>query len=455
MHHKIFTKIYGLTPSLLAILPLLLIIFVPSLAHAQTFMPDGTCSNDPQFDIVPQYGIISAIVNNIANILNSIAGSMYLGIVGNSGFINAVRVAVTIYVAVYGMLFTFGMVQITLYDFVIRLIKISILTTLIAPNSWGFFFYTVVNFFNGGTDELISVVTSISVGNAPTGNPFVTLDWAIAMATSAKMAVTLLAIFGTGPYGFFIGILLVMSLGSFLKSLVQAMWVYLMSLTLKTLLFGLAPIFIACLLFTRTKHIFDGWLNQVVNASLQPILLFAFFSFFSALVHQSIYNLLQRPVCWTEWAESLRGSPFSEHFWRFTDQYGAPYGGTWSFTGSQTGEIFPIDIISVLILLILAELAGRFNHVVIEVARDLAGAATNLSGMHGAFGGGSGGGLGGSGGSGGKSGGGLLGGLFGDSSKTSTSGGSTSTTGGGTTATSQQASTQAQAQTGVRPTPKS
>src|SRR6185436_2324103 len=99
-----------------------------------------------------------------------------------------------------------------------------------------------------------------------------------------KMAVTLMAIFGTFPYGPIIGLILLMALGSFLKALMNALWVYLMSLVMKTLLFALAPIFIPCILFTRTRHLFDGWLNQIVNATLQPILLFAFFAFFAILI---------------------------------------------------------------------------------------------------------------------------------------------------------------------------
>lgn len=415
-----------------ALLPVLLVLVLPHVAWAQVNTPDGTCTNHPQFDI-PQsssgYGLISSIVVTMQSILTNIAASMFGGIAGDPGFQAVVKIGVTLYIAIYGILFTFGMAQITMHDFAIRMTKIVIIGILLSPNAWGFFYNTVVLFFNGGTDELINLVVSIAVGGVPGGAPFSQLDYAVSLATSAKMTVTLMAIFGTGPYGFIIGLLLVMALGSFLKSLIQAMWVYLMALVMRTLLFGLAPIFIACLLFTRTKHLFDGWINQLVNAALQPVLLFAFFSFFAVLIGGSLSILLQRPVCWTEWAESLRGSPFSEHFWRFTvpgDTGWEPFPGTWDFAGKQGGgEIFPIDIITVLVLLILVELSGRFNHVVQEIARDLAGAASNFSGMHGSFfsaggsGGGSsgglfgGGGAGAGGGGGGAGGGGLLGGLFG------------------------------------------
>ena len=41
---------------LVMVMPVLLALLAPEFAHAQTNMPDGTCSNDPQFDIDVGYG---------------------------------------------------------------------------------------------------------------------------------------------------------------------------------------------------------------------------------------------------------------------------------------------------------------------------------------------------------------------------------------------------------------
>lgn len=366
--------------------------------------PDGACTNSPQYAIppvAPGDGLVSTIITNIQNILNNVAQLMFTSITVDSGFTDAVRALLTLYIAVYGILFTFGMVQLTLYDFVIRMIKIGIIVALISPGAWAFFNGTVVTFFNQGTDDLITQFSSIAVGGvaAPPGlPPFAVLDDAVSKAVSAKMAITLMAIFATGPYGIIIGLILVMALGSFMKSMLNALWVYMMSLVLKTLLFGMAPIFLCCLLFNRTRHLFDGWLNQIINASLQPVLLFAFFAFFAKLIEASLNNILTIPVCWTEWAETLRGTPFSQHFWRFTQWDAAlgtymPYGGQWSFTGAEAAvgalappPVFPIDIMTIFILWIIVELAGRFNHIVIEIAKDLAGAATHLGNFSGGLG---------------------------------------------------------------------
>ena len=383
----------------------LLMGMIPDAAMADN-MPPGTCTTDPPFQTdpitepgdpsEPAQGLISTIVYNIQSILDDIMGTLYQSIVTNYSFTSTVGAAVSLYILIYGILFTFGMVQITVYDFIMRMIKIGFIVLLLSPNSWEFFKDHVVYFFNEGTNDIISKVVSIAINGVPgtnPGSPFIALDSAITKAVSAKMAVTLQATAFTGPYGIIYVLLLLACLGAFVKALLTALWVYLMSLVLRTLLFGLAPIFLACLLFNRTRHLFDGWLNQVVNACLQPILLFIFFAFFAKLIEASIDQILYVPVCWTEAAESVRGTPFNMHYWRYGvhNEVGnfEPYGGGWSFTGPQDaayeGRIFPLDLIAVLVFFMLAQLANRFNGVILMVARELAGATTDLSTMQGAF----------------------------------------------------------------------
>lgn len=371
---------------------------------------EGTCTNDAAYTPPmppPGQGLISTIVNNIKAVLNGVAAVMFKGIVNDAGFLKAVTALATLYVAIYGILFTFGMVQITIHDFMIRLIKIGVIILLISPGSLAFFISSpglepgiLVKFFNNGTDSIISMMTAIAlpVGNNGgvvfSGTPFAVMDNAIAQAVSAKMAITLMAVFTTGPYGPIIGILLLMSLGSFLKALINALWVYVMSLIMKTLLFGLAPIFIACVLFARTRHLFDGWINQLVNASLQPILLFTFFAFFVTLIKACIDQIMGYNICWTEWAELARGGPFSGHFWRFaicaagqTDPTTGqclrwePYDGIWDFNGANVpgSGVTPISIMLPLTMWLLADLAGRFNRTVIMISQEISSAATDLT----------------------------------------------------------------------------
>ncbi len=385
---------------LLAIVVPMLLSYMMNDAFAAAPPPaDAKCTDDPKFNLNAagaNAGLISIIVQQVQQILNAIAQQMYQGIIGDGTFIKLVKGLATLYIAIYGILFTLGMVQATVSDVIIRCSKLLIVSTLISPGSWAFFGSTVIKFFNTGTDDMINALTAIAVGGVATnGPPFAALDGVITKAMSGKMIVTVLAVFAHGPNGMIIGLLLVAAIGAFMRSIFKAMWVYLMSLIMKTLMYGIAPIFISCILFTRTKHIFDGWLNQIINASLQPIMLFAFFAFFAKLIESSIDSVTSAPICWTEMADAFRGTRADKAFWRFKQADGSgvmvPFPGIVNFTGmvradnNPQGPIFPIDILVVITFLMLAELATRFNDIVIEVAKDLSGAMTNLSAMGGSM----------------------------------------------------------------------
>ncbi len=411
---KIFTK-PGVNLIAIGLVIIMSVSTIGWSSEALAAHPPGTCTHDPQFDIPyaasePGSGLISAIVTDIKGVVYASAGRIFVSIYYDNSFGEILAAAVAIYIAIYGILFTFGMVQLTVYDFFIRAVKLGIIAGLISQYFWTVWYDLVLflfTFFDEGTDDIIMELTSITVGgvagNYDPDTPFAILDQVIATAVSAKMAVTILAVFFTGPYGVIFGILLLLSLGSFLRALFTAIWVYLMAVVLRALLIGLSPVFLAFLLFTRTRHLFDGWLNQLVNASLQPIFLFTFFAFFVALILASMENILANPVCWTEWIDSVRGTPFAVHYWRFAlwnDDTGTwePYGGLRSWAGvdgEPDAPVFPIDVMHILIFLMLAELASRFNHIIIMIASDIAGASTNLATMQGPLAGWLGGGGGG------------------------------------------------------------
>lgn len=378
---------------------------VPFEAFAQSapalVRPPGTCTFDPQFQItnealIPGQGIISRIVWDIRNVIESTINPMYYNILERSSFSRVVAVMLTLYIAIYGVLFTFGMVQVTVYDFFMRMLKFSVIAGFVIADTdwWMDFLRYLIDFFVDGTDAIIAFITSIPINGVAVPytpeRPFASLDALIANVLSARMLVTLLATAFTGGYGIVILLLLALSLGSLLRVVMSAVWIYLMGLVLKMLLLALSPIFISFLLFDRTRHLFDGWLNQLVNACLQPIFVFVFLAFFISLLQVSLENIMRTPVCWTEWVDSVRGTPFAVHFWRFAVRNSAgewePYSGPWSFTGipgANNSPVFPIDILAVLIFLFLAQLAGRFNSVVVMIANEIASASTNLSNFQG------------------------------------------------------------------------
>ncbi len=351
--------------------------------------PAGTCTWDGAFS-VGSFLIVSTITDSVSCALfgeapsaaqtgivcnpnNQVAKRLFESIANRTGdgsFNQVLNIAFVLYILFYGIAFTSGIVQLTLTDLITRLVKIGAIYALAKPGSWITFYDIFVTFFKGGMDWLIGVVT----GDSLTG-PFQPLDAAISKALSAHMFVTIVATIFSGPYGLVLGFLLLTGLGSFVGALLQAIWVYLMALVVMAFLFGLGPIFLAFLLFSKTRHLFDGWLNQLINAMLQPVFLFMFFSFFVGLVLSAITNILYggEQVCYMPSQGFFRGLPTDAVIPRFT-RGGQPYGGSLGWA-----DPIPISVFDILTFLILTQLTWRFNGIVLSIAREIASASTSLN----------------------------------------------------------------------------
>ena len=130
---------------------------------------------------------------------------------------------------------------------------------------------------------------------------------------------------------------------------------------------------------------------------LQPIMIFAFYSFFAGLISTAMSNTMPPhapPVCWTLMQKQFSGLPQQPYLWRFkVDPAGGTdyqvYNADWDWNGPteapNSGVIFPLNLMNLVCFLILAELATRFNSVVIMIAGDLAGASTSLGAMESAM----------------------------------------------------------------------
>jgi|GEM_PF-1941958 len=335
-------------------------------------------------------GLVSGVVGKIKDKLSDTSKNLFKAITEGKGYIGTLRAAMTLYIAIYGILFMAGIAEIKFNEFIIMLTKFAIVGALLSSGSWEFFSSTVVTFFNDGTDYLINEITKIAVGGEPAASgssaggmqgAFSAIDIAVSKAVSSKMMVTVMAALPANLYGVLFGGMLVASLFLFMTAVLKATWVYVMSLAMRTLLFGLAPIFIPCILFQRTRHLFDGWINQIVAASIQPVLLFIFLTFFVRLMDASMANVLHTPVCWSPLAESWRGSPFELYFWRFMKKDDAGHWQPRTGEGSLD-EGFPIDLIAILTFLILAYLANSFNSVVMQISQQLSSASSNLAGSN-------------------------------------------------------------------------
>ncbi|MFZ4125961.1 MAG: type IV secretion system protein, partial [Rickettsiales bacterium] len=271
-----------------------------------------------------------------------------------------------------------------------RLIKIGLIFSVISPSGWEFFSEYMVEAFNKGTDELVMGVLQIAAGGAPLpadATPFYQLDKLGEFLINPE---TFMAIFGTfmaGPFGLGMGALLGMAFAAFIKMLIEALRLYAVCFVVRSLLLGLAPIFIVFLLFEKTKQMFTSWLNSLISTALQPILLFTFLAFFTVMMQSATQNMFSVELCYTEDSEVTNGTTNRVSTWKFRDrETGEIIEGdmTWQGaasclardTGVDSGEDcpeFPIKIVDVLTFLLLVFLCSRFAEVVDRVSNELAG----------------------------------------------------------------------------------
>lgn len=353
---------------------------------AQAVNPDGTAKD----------GILSEIYRYITEVVGSSTQKLFRAFIGNDAYRAAVGGAMTLMVIIFGVGFMIGIIQPSFGQALMRLIKFGIIAAVIAPSGgWEFFSgyesdgqtinpngAGVVRFFNDGTDELVIGVMKIATGVEtipPGATPFFQLDRIGGFILHPETIQMILGLsFGQGPFGLGMAGLLIIACVQLVKLLVQALRVYAMSFVARSLLLGVAPIFIVLLLFDRTKNTFMSWLNALISLSLQPIFFFTLLSFFIVLIESSMKDLFNQEFCWTQVA-TLDGTANQTSYWRVTDDNGNPIKSemTWQgpveclISGKDCKE-FPINIVDMLTFLLLVYLVSKFSYIVERLANELA-----------------------------------------------------------------------------------
>lgn len=389
--------------SLLCLVVLALMALTPEMASAQvttTVSEDQVCTSFKEralmmnADVPVTKGLLTGIYNAIADVVNNATEKLFKAFTNSPTYQYAVSGALTLMVVFYGVGFVIGVVQPSFQQVLIRLVKMSIVFSLISPTGWFFFNDNVVKFFQQGTDDIIIKVQEIALDKPMPvdASPFYALD---RIADYLIQPDTIIAIMGAmgagGPYGIAMGGLMAIAMLGFFKMVLQALSTYAITFVARALVLGVAPIFFIFLLFDRTKNMFVSWLNALINLSLQPILLFTFLSFFIVMIESASSDMLSgSELCWGEF-KNVTGSTNSLSFWRFKDPTtGVVVTGDYNFKGSLECMIspasgggnacqpFPINPVNLLSFLILVYLATRFVEVVKRISSELSNALVGL-----------------------------------------------------------------------------
>lgn len=339
-------------------------------------------------------GLLSEIYNFIKEVVGEATERLFRAFTDSDAYQAAVGGAMTLMVVIFAVGFTIGVIQVSFQQVLTRLVKLGLIAAVISPAGWIFFSDYAVTFFMDGTDDLVKGIIQIGTGTTTPlpadATPFYQLDKLAEFLIQPDTIIAIMgATFAGGPYGMMMGALMAIASWGFVTMLIKALRIYAVTFVARSLLLGVAPIFIVFLLFDRTKQMFSSWLNALISMSLQPILLFTFLSFFMVLLESSAKDMFSAELCWTEFTSS-RGTANPLSFWRFKDENGLLHTSEMTWEGSiqcliegktKTGgecPEFPINIIDILSFLILVYLAQRFADVIDRMANELSNTFISL-----------------------------------------------------------------------------
>lgn len=233
-----------------------------------------------------------------------VTANLFHRFINNSDFLGILRALITIYIMVYAIAFMFGMVRDTQMELVKRAAKVAVVLALIpgpdylgqVTNVWAFFYNNMFIAFDKGTDFLIRYGTG---GDPSVGSAFGFVDFTIGQMFSSptwKKIASLLFAFPVGAVYFCI---IVYCFIRFLLSMLEALIVYLICMIGVAFLTSLAPLFIAFILFERTRAIFDEWIKHMFFFMINPVIVFIGLGFLNALLLVIVEKLVSFTVCWS------------------------------------------------------------------------------------------------------------------------------------------------------------
>ncbi|XVN42028.1 MAG: type IV secretion system protein [Candidatus Rickettsia vulgarisii] len=217
--------------------------------------------------------------------------SVYENIIKTPGYRITVSALLTLYIMFMAANFLIGNVNFTHTELIVRLLKVSIVSTMLSSvSSWQFFHDYLFVFFIEGVEQILQIIKE--TGNTGPGSSSL-IGLMIAPQTMAK----LFSLLFTDALGFIYIFLFLIALCFIFMMVFKATIIYLTALITIGMIIIMAPIFICFMLFGITRSLFENWLRQLISYAIQPIILFTGIAFISMIVRSEIYSSLGFAVC--------------------------------------------------------------------------------------------------------------------------------------------------------------
>ncbi|WP_233497106.1 TrbL/VirB6 family protein [Anaplasma ovis] len=235
----------------------------------------------------------SALYGNKDGGKESVVAGMYRHISTDGPFIRLVNALLILYVMISALYFFLGFSRASIFQLFIIFAKIIIVVYVIRPDSWTFFNDHLFKLFTDGPKSFIAIMTG-GVGNS---DDFGFMDGILYRFSVSQTWIQLLALIFSGPVGWLTVVLIFWGLFLLVECMFSAVVIYLISIMLIALLLCIAPFFLICVLFKRTKAIFDAWIKVLLQTAMQPVLIFSCIALMVQIVNSVIYAMLNFQVC--------------------------------------------------------------------------------------------------------------------------------------------------------------
>ena len=263
-----------------------------------------TSSGQGQSRIIDAKVILNAVILKLQG-LNAWEDS-FKAIKDDSGFKQTLGAAVLLYAVIFGIMMVFNMLQLSWFEVFMRILRVAAVFYLIFGTGMS---EIIAKFIMGGMNQLIDAYYDATIGTfnvtlATTPQDMLTVKPLMFLITPMEKVMNLqficsvLAFMFAGPAGAGLALFLIMGIFSFFMTIVAAIATYVKAIIGLSILFALAPIFIACLLFENTRRLFDGWLSMCLNFALQPVFVFAFLGFFMVMLDGALQPLTNIHWCY-------------------------------------------------------------------------------------------------------------------------------------------------------------
>ncbi|MFP3035993.1 MAG: type IV secretion system protein [Wolbachia sp.] len=297
------------------------------------------------------------------------------------GLLQGIRALLTLYIIFTVVGYMLGTIQLSQFDFIVRMMKIAFIAFAFSDKSWELFGTTLSKLFMDGSTYLVDSFSGY-IGEGD--KRFAFLDLTAGILLTGETWLKFLSLIFAGPFGFIAFLIILHASFMFLKCIISATFRYVISTVLVAFLLSLTPLFIVFILFQQTKSLFDNWIKTLAHVAVQPIILFSSLSILNQLMYSVLYNLTNFSACY-QCLISINFLSYDFCLMKSILPLGYSPGTSVDVAlsdGTKTGGHFaalPIDLIQAIIYLIIASAMEVFVSISEMMAQALFGSGFGVA----------------------------------------------------------------------------